>query len=470
MNKKSVRVRFAPSPTGLMHLGNIRTALLNYLFAKNRNGTFILRIEDTDRQRNFDPGGKKILADLDWLSLSFNEGPFFQSERTALYQEKLKELQEKGCSYRCFCTQEELEKKRQRQIALKQPPRYDRTCLKLSKDEIAEKLAQHVPFIWRMKLDPSEKITIQDMARGPITFELKNFSDFPLTRQDGSATFMFANFVDDADMHITHVLRGEDHLTNTAGQAALYKALGLELPIFWHLPILCNIEGKKLSKRDFGFSLHDLRQAGYLPEAICNYLATIGGGTFKNEIMSLDELARAMDFEHIPTSGQIKYDVEKLRWVNHKWIERISPELLVNYTKPFLIQTYPQAAELDEVILSKLLQVIKTEMVTLDDAAPHLKFYFEAPQITKKELESVIDNQQLPMVIAIIKKHLDCLGDTESCITKMKKSAKEQGASIKSLFTGIRMGLMGKAHGPGVVELINMLGIDESKKRLEKLI
>ena len=303
MNIGHVRVRFAPSPTGFMHLGNVRAALVNYLFARQKNGTFILRIEDTDQQRNVDPEGRQIIADLNWLNLTYQEGPlvggpyapYYQSERTPLYQEHLELLKKQARVYRCFCTAEELEKKRQRQLALKMPPRYDRACLKLSAQEIEKNLAEHKPFIWRFKLS-DQIIQVTDLARGTITYDLKHFSDFPLTRQDGSFTFIFANFVDDLTMKISHIFRGEDHLSNTGVQAALYEAFSAPLPLFWHLPIMSNAEGKKLSKRDFGFSLNDLRTAGFLPEAIDNYLAIIGGGTFTQEIMSLEELAKNLDF------------------------------------------------------------------------------------------------------------------------------------------------------------------------------
>lgn len=214
-NSVPIRVRFAPSPTGLMHLGNVRTALMNYLFAKQKKGTFIIRIEDTDTQRNFDPEAKQILANLFWLGLSYQEGPleggpyapYFQAQRTTTYTHYLNILEQKGYIYRCFCTTEELEKKRQRQIALKMPPRYDRTCLAYSQEEVDRRLRNTTPFIWRVKLDPETSITIHDLAHGSITFDFKNFSDFPITRTDGTFTFIFANFVDDMVMGITHVIR-----------------------------------------------------------------------------------------------------------------------------------------------------------------------------------------------------------------------------------------------------------------------
>ncbi len=473
MSAATQRVRFAPSPTGIMHIGNSRTALLNFLFAQQKNGTFVLRIEDTDPSRNFDPGAKVILDDLAWLSLAFNEGPgiggpyapYFQSERQPLYQEKLAELIKKNMVYRCFCTEEKLAKKRERQRALKQPPRYDRTCLNLSQEEIEKQLAKKMPFIWRFKLDHDKTIQITDLARGTVSFDLKNFSDFPLTRSDGTFTFMFANFVDDMMMKITHVFRGEDHQSNTAGQAALYLAFDAPLPIFWHMPMLCNAEGKKLSKRDFGFSLHDLRDAGYLPQAINNYLAIIGG-SYKDEIMDLKELARAIDFDHPHASGQIKYDVEKLRWVNHAWIQKLSPAELEKEVRPFLKATYPQVEKLDAQKLADIIQIIKTDLYTLKDAISALAFYFTAPEISKAVIERTLDKNYIEPIKKLLSDHLDTIEDVDG----LKKSAKQAGIPIKQLFWFLRLALMGQTNGPSIHDLIAMLGVAESRRRIEKVL
>ncbi len=473
--KKDVRLRFAPSPTGMMHLGNIRAALMNALFAKKKNGSFILRIEDTDPSRNFDPGAQKIIEDLKLLGLSYNEGPqvggpyapYFQSERTEHYQQALDELINKDLVYRCFCTTEELDKRRARQIALKKPPRYDRTCLALSEQEIKDKLESKTPFIWRFKLDQDKTITITDLAHGTITFDLKNFSDFPLTRSDGSFTFMFANFVDDMLMQISHVARGEDHLTNTAGQAALFEAFGKPLPTFWHLPVLCNIDGKKLSKRDFGFTLRDLITQGYLPEAILNYLAIIGGGSFKDEIMSVDECAQAIDFDNISTTGQVKFDPEKLKWMNNKWIDRLTPNELTARCLPYLTKAYPQADSMDQEQLNKILQILKTDFSTLKDAVDAVRFYFVTPQLTPEQFAHVTDKQKLSALVSDL---IDKTDDSDNFIVTAKQLAKEQNIKIRELFGFIRFGLMGSLQGPSINDLLEVLGSDESKKRLLNLI
>lgn len=477
MENSSTRVRFAPSPTGMMHLGNVRAALLNYLFAKQKNGAFILRIEDTDAQRNFDQGAVQIIADLHWLVLHYTEGPiiggphvpYFQSQRSHLYKAKVEELASKGLVYRCFCTAEELEAKRQRQIALKKAPRYDRACLKLTEQEVIECLTKNVPYIWRVKVEEKGTIEIQDLAHGIMKFDLQNFSDFPITRQDGSFTFIFANFVDDMLMKITHVVRGEDHLTNTASQVVLYQAFHAPLPIFWHLPIICNIEGKKLSKRDFGFSLNDLKDAGFLHEAICNYLAIIGG-SFEQEIMTLAEIAEKFNFGHMHSTGHIRYDVEKLRWVNHKWIARLDDAELTKRCVPFLQVAYPNVTSVDQSILASLIKTIKTDLVTLKDAATALRFYFETPTVTMQDILAYIPSEQMAHAISLLIKdaavHLE---NPEQFLTTVKERAKQQNVPIKELYAFLRIALTGCPTGPGIKELLNMLGTQEARKRLARV-
>jgi glutamyl-tRNA synthetase len=474
MNTGNCRVRFAPAPTGMMHLGNVRTALMNYLFAQQKDGCFILRIEDTDASRNFDPEAREIIADLTWLGLLYNEGPiiggpyapYFQSQRNAIYQENLEILKRTGAIYPCFCTTEELEKKRVRQQALKQPPRYDRTCLYISADERAEKL-KTLPHLWRIELNHESSVTINDLSHGSITFDLKNFSDFPLTRMDGTFTFMFANFVDDMTMHMTHVFRGDDHLTNTAGQAELYRVFGKTLPTFWHMPILCNIEGKKLSKRDFGFSLRDLQKSGYLPEAICNYLAILGG-SYEKEILSLEELVTTIQFDHLHSASHIKYDVEKLNWVNRQWIARLDAVTLVHRIKPRLEEAFGSSVQsLNDVTLHTLLEAVKSELTTLHDAVEQLRFVFEKPQLTKESFESCGTPEVLATVSDIVTSHLSLASDHDQFMNVLKKEFKDRGLSMKALFHYIRICLTGSPEGQSIKTIMEMLGTEETIERLK---
>lgn len=477
MKNSSIRVRFAPAPTGMMHLGNIRTALMNFLFARQRGGSFVIRLEDTDQQRDVDPRGTKIMEDLRWLGLTHDEGPdcggphvpYIQSERTAIYQEKLASLIEKKRVYRCFCSQEELEKKRQRQIALKMPPRYDRTCASLSEAVINERLERKEPFIWRFKLDQTKTYHIKDMAHGDMHFDMAHFSDFPLSRQDGSVTFIFANFVDDVDMRMSHVIRGEDHLTNTASQAALYDACNAPLPIFWHLPIICNTDGKKLSKRDFGFSLRDLIAAGFLPEAICNYLCILGV-SFAEEVMSMDELIKNYPFDHVSTTGHIKYDVEKLRWFNHKWISRLDTTELIRRAQPFLAEHLPAATTCSPELLEKLVTLVKTDIVTLADVATALSFYFNRPTQPSAEELAVLAGEHLDAILAIVTQHLAELGDAPVFVKNVKEKASQQKIPLKNVFSSLRRTLQGTPHGLALHDLITILGTEEAKIRLEEFL
>lgn len=472
----SVRVRFAPAPTGMMHLGNIRQALINFLFAQQKKGAFVLRIEDTDTQRIFDVDAQHIRADLAWLGITYNEGPgvggsygpYFQSQRNPIYAEYLEKLKHSNDIYRCFCTTEELDRKRQRQIMLKQAPRYDRTCLHLSPDAVAQKIADGTPFIWRFNLKP-EKITLTDLAHGPIDFDLANFSDFPLTRQDGSFTFIFANCVDDITMGITHVFRGEDHLSNSANQAMIYKALGAPIPLFWHAPLMCNNTGKKLSKRDFGFSLDDLRGAGFVPEAILNYLASIGVKTATQEIMNTQELIDTIDFSHHSATSTVRYDEDKLRWMNHAWIQRLPLAIITERCRPILEKSYPQVAGMSHEQLEYLLGHIRGELSTLADAIPLLHGCFHTPNLDVEALKQY----ELPKYKTVIQElimQLRAHEEVQVLLDSMKKNYQALALPAKPLWSIVRIALTGSAEGTSIKNLLHIIKREEIISRLERIL
>jgi len=424
-----------------------------------------------------DPDAQQIIEDLRWLGLTYDEGPckegqyspYFQSKRSHIYEQMRMRFQDKKAIYRCFCTEEELAHKRERQILLKLPSRYDRTCTFLSEEKIAVYLANKTPFIWRFKLDHDASVTITDMAHGNVTFELSNFSDFPISRQDGSFTFIFANFVDDYEMKITHIFRGSDHLSNTANQAALFQALESPLPIYWHMPILCNKEGKKLSKRDFGFSLQDLRNAGFLAEAIINYVGIIGN-SFEQEIMSLEELTQAFDFDAIHSSSSITYDVEKLTWVNKQWIGRSSTQDLVRRCRPLIIQKYPAAQTMSDNKLITLLEIIKLEMATLNDSVALLEFYFVAPTVHKADIDACISGDSQIIIKEIIQSSYHLFTHSQEWILYIKSAVREKQLSVKEMFWFLRLALMGRIHGPSIPELLEMLGAECAQKRIEHVL
>ncbi len=472
-----IRVRFAPSPTGMMHLGNVRTALLNFLFAQQKQGEFILRIEDTDHARNYDPRAEGIIQDLAWLGIVYQEGPhkekkcgpYFQSERNHIYTKRLHELIEKGSAYRCFCTTEELEQKRQRQLALKKPPRYDRSCLKKTQETVDQLLAAQTPFIWRFKLPATEKIAFFDMGRKTLEFALENFADFPLTRADGTFTFMFANAVDDIDMHMTTVIRGEDHLTNTVGQVLLYHAFNAPVPTFWHLPILCNAEGKKLSKRDFGFSLNDLRQGGFLAQAITNYLSIIGG-SYEEELMTLGEQAERFHFDNIHTTGHIRYDVEKLKWLNHKWINRLSVEELYHAAYPFLINAMPELAHYTQEMLCSMLKLVQTDLITLLDAIPALAMIIKKPELSQELITAHCPEINIELFQSTIKEASNHIASAAELMQTLKEAGIKLGIPAKQLWPCVRLLLIGSSKGPHIADTITVIGHEEALSRLTQLI
>ena len=472
-----IRVRFAPSPTGFMHLGNVRAALMNYLFAYKYDGTFILRIEDTDTKRNMDHARLQILHDLEWLTIDYHEGPlrggsygpYLQSERIDWYQEKLLELIEMRRVYRCFCSLEQLEKKRQQQIAAGKPPRYDRTCLNYSDDKIKAKINANLPFIWRFHLNEHQVLDIKDKAKETVSFDMKNFSDFAISREDGSFTFVFVNFVDDWLMKISHVIRGGDHMSNTALQAALYDAFAVKMPIFWHLPLICNLQGEKLSKRDFGFSLLDLKLAGFLPQAICNYLAIIGG-SFKQEIQTLQELAQNFNFDHVHSSDSIKYDLEKLTWVNHQWILKLTIAQLVAAVKPFIQQIFPQSIDLDEQKLHALVQLIQPELKTLKGVETLLSFYFTELVFDKTVFIQTVGQDKAPIILEILNGCVDDLSTPDIFLEKIKVNAKALNISTKEIFSSLRYLLCGTFHGISIKELLHILDLSVTKKRIQLIL
>lgn len=472
---RPVRVRFAPSPTGFLHLGSVRSALLNYMFAQKYQGTFILRIEDTDASREVTNARERIISDLAWLGLDYHEGPikngpyapYLQSERNEIYQKHLKTLIEKNLVYRCFCTPEELEAKRQKQIAMSKPPRYDRTCTKLAADAIEQKVAAKIPFVWRFKLDYEKTVTIKDLARGTVSFELKNFSDFALTRHDGSCTFMFVNFIDDWLMEISHAIRGEDHLTNTALQAALYEAFNVEMPIFWHQQIICNKNGEKLSKRDFGFSLDDLRNEGYLPHAINNYMATVGV-SLKEEFLPLAELINVYNFEKPHHTGTIRYDEEKLLWFNHKWIGSLPAQELAHYALPFINQSVPGISTISDEKRDLLLASVKGETKTLKDFTALIEFYFKAPKVNRGDVAKMI-GPVFEAAVDAVSSALEQSNDGTSCVDALKAEAQKHGLKIKDVFVPLRMACVGRVQGINILDMVNVLGIDETKNRWQAL-
>lgn len=479
-----IRVRFAPSPTGFMHLGNVRAALLNYLFARQHKGTFVLRIEDTDNARNTNASFQQILEDLAWLGLHYDEGPhrngnygpYLQSQRTNLYEEKLLEFAKMNRAYRCFCSIERLENMREKQVAMKKPPRYDRTCLNLSSDCIRQKMETNQPYIWRFRINEHQVLTLNTIAGKTHSFDMQHFADFAITRQDGSFTFIFSNFVDDVLMEISHVIRGEDHLSNTALQLAMYDALACTAPRYLHLPMICNDKGEKLSKRDFGFALRDLQAAGFLPQAICNYLAIIGTSV-EQEIQTLNELVQNSNFDHtpsgrlliIPSGGAIKYDLEKLRWVNQQWISKLPTEQLLEQIKHFLFQDLPEARIIGDLKLVHLIKLIMPELKTLKEASALLAFYVREPETSLAALKDHVGNQT-DQALELLKKSIHLASNTDAFLGELKEQSKKLNIPLKAIYSSLRYICTGSFNGLGIKDLCQLLEPQVIAQRIQQIV
>jgi glutamyl-tRNA synthetase len=463
MLHKNHRTRFAPSPSGLMHIGNIRSALISYICAKETNGSFILRIEDTDQSRTYSDCLNAIYKYMDILKIIPDEGPiqggnhspYIQSERTLIYKKYLDIFKEKGFLYRCFKTTEELEETRNRQLALGLPPRYEREKCLLSEEIEREYLSQNKPFVWRFKL-PLGKTKIFDKVQKEVTYDLSNFSDFPITRQDGSFTFIFANFVDDIEMKISYVIRGQEHFSNTAIQSALYDVLGIEKPLFYHLPLICDISGKKLSKRDFGFSFQDLLDVGYLPAAILNYLMIIGS-SFKEEIFSVEEAIKNKIFESINSIGSITYDIKKLEWINKQWIKKISISHFYN-----LIDE--KIEDKNNNILNKLinnkdfLKDLQFECINIINAIEIINCFIEIEEKLKINNNNN-NNNNAKIILKNTYKNFKNF-DYENLKKELIFFAKENNALEKDLWHNIRLLFTNKKDGISIKMLLKWIEKD----------
>ena len=328
-----VRVRFAPSPTGRLHIGNARIALVNYIFSYQNNGDFILRIDDTDLQRSREIYIQNIMDDLKWLGITFTEGPYFQSERIKIYRDYAYELVEKGDAYFCFCSEEDIRKEKQEAKKRSIPYRYSGKCRHLSKEEIQENLNKKLPYVVRFKTR-GQRIEFNDGVFGKMNFSDLDFGDFVILRSNGFPTYNFSSAIDDALFDITHVIRGEDHLSNTPKQILILNSIDRDIPEFFHLPIVLDKERKKLSKREEHLSINHLKEDGILPQALCNFMVLLGWHC-KSEIVTTDELIEKYDIYRVGRSGAV-CDFSKLRWLNKKFMRMLDDESFIDSFSRYL--------------------------------------------------------------------------------------------------------------------------------------
>ncbi|MDI6895347.1 MAG: glutamate--tRNA ligase [Bacillota bacterium] len=486
-----VRVRFAPSPTGELHIGGARTALFNWLFARHYGGKFVLRMEDTDVKRSRDELVRPMLEAFRWLGLDWDEGPevggpfgpYFQSQRLDLYAAHAERLLQSGHAYRCYCTPEELEQRRKEALAQALPPRYDRRCRDLTPAREEALAREGRRPVLRLKM-PLEGVTVvRDLVRGDVAFEHVVLDDWVLVKSDGMPTYNFACVVDDATMEITHVIRAEEHLSNTPKQVLLYRALDYDLPEFAHVPMILAPDRSKLSKRHGATAVHEYRDRGYLAEALVNYLATLGwspeGG---QEIISRDEMIREFSLERVSRSAAI-YDNEKLTWMNAQYLRLASPSLLVDWALPFwrqaaLLPARPSAAGVppDPATrrwLEGIMGVMRERVRTLAEV-PEATRYFFTDDFTYDE-KGVAKHFARPGVADLLQTAVERLralpgwdaATVEHCYRSL---AEGRGIGAGQIIHPTRLALTGRTVGPGLFDIMALLGREETLRRLERAI
>lgn len=462
MNK--VRTRIAPSPTGdNLHIGNAYTALINYVFAKQQNGQFIVRIEDTDRTRFVEGSEERILDSLEWLGITPDEStrtggpfaPYRQSERLEIYKKYAEELVEKGFAYYCFCTTQRLEEMRKHQEAKHMAPMYDGTCRKLNTQHSKRKVSQGERYVIRLKVPHKNVTTFRDLIRGDITFENKRIDDQVLLKSDGFPTYHLGVVVDDYFMEISHIIRGEEWISSTPKHILLYKAFGWTPPEFIHVPLLRNPDKSKLSKRKNPVWVSWYREQGFLPEALLNYLVTLAWEfPGSREIFSMEDMVKEFTLTKIQTTAPI-FDQEKLRWMNGEYIRGKSDQEL----KKLVYQHVNMLTHEHEALVQKIIPLVKERMKTFGEFWTLAGFFFERP----KEFERTVEKN----LLEIVKKALEQSQWRHDSMEKAIRTAADQaGMKAKDLFMELRIAETGKSVGPPLLESLIILGKDETLERL----
>jgi glutamyl-tRNA synthetase len=462
------RLRFAPSPTGYLHVGGARTALYNWLYARKLNGIFILRIEDTDAQRSSQEMVDVILNSLQWLNLSWDEGPYFQSQRLDVYRRTALSLVDQRKAYRCFCNPEELNARREAGIKEKGSWKYDRICQRLSEAEIRSHLDNGDPYAVRFLVHPGRS-AFQDLVHGEIALDNSSVEDFVLLRSDQYPTYHLSVVVDDIDMKITHVIRGDDHISNTPKQIMLYEALGKQPPLFGHLPLILGPDKKRLSKRHGSVAVEEYRNQGILPEALANFLALLGWNPGdEREIMSLDELTREFDLKRVNSSNAV-FDVKKLQWMNGKYLATIDLNRMIGMVTPVL----ENKDWVNDPDFSKRVELMRTRAASISDLAQLLvPFYKDDFPYDPAGLEKLKKDATLPALLCEFIPVLEQTGDwTHSVLEVAVRDFTTQKACKPAvLIHPIRLAITGKTGGPGLFELLELMGKENTLSRLRRFL
>jgi nondiscriminating glutamyl-tRNA synthetase len=472
-----VRVRFAPSPTGYLHIGNARTALFNYLFAAKNGGELILRIEDTDKERSKEEYVARICEDLQWLGITWSEGPdcggeygpYRQSERTHLYHDYITKLVDRGEAYYCFCSEKELEDRRKAQLDKGDSAIYDGRCRRLTKEEAEKKIATGENPSIRFRM-PAKKIIVKDIIRGDVEFDGAVIGDFVIVRPDGSPTFHLAVCIDDGLMKITHVIRGEDHFSNTPKHIALFEACGFSVPAFAHMPLTMGPGGEPLSKRLGAMSLGEYKKSGYLPHALANYMALLGWSPGDDqELFSFDELQKKFTLERVSRSSAV-FDIVKLNWVNAEHIRRMDDDAYVKGCVHYILQEKIVEKDVHRKRpewYEKVFLALKDNIQSFQDLESRLKLFSdEFPYENEELLKTETARSVLSQLLKLLRDAENIDDDWyDKMLKELKKKTKAKG---KELFLPLRVAITGCEHGPELKRFVVLLGKSACMKRIEK--
>lgn len=474
--ENQVRVRFAPSPTGYLHVGGLRTALYNYLFARHHGGKFILRIEDTDRSRYVEGAVENLIASLKWAGLEYDEGPdkpgefgpYVQSERTALYLKHADELIASGKAYYCFCTAMRLDEQRTIQKEKNLSTMYDKKCLSLTPDEVKAKLDGGDPYVIRLNIPASGEFKFKDKVRGKIKIDLSQVDDQILIKSDGFPTYHLANVVDDHYMQITHVIRGEEWLSSVPKHVLLYKYLGWKVPDFAHLPLLLNTDKSKLSKRQADVATEDYMKKGYLPAALINFVALLGWNKGDNqEIFSLAELAEYFDLKRVNKAGAV-FDIVKLDWMNGQYIRKADLEWVCTQTTKYFEKANIDISDAEKY--NKVINTARGYIDSLDNIVEHARMYYQDLVFdeAQKEILGSADSQKVFQYLLAQLSNLSTI-DSEEIEKIIKQGPADTGVKGKAYFFPLRLVFYGNTSGPHVPTLIDILGLAESLQRIKNV-
>lgn len=480
-----VRLRYAPSPTGHLHIGNTRTALFNYLFAKHHGGDFIIRIEDTDLKRNVEGGEKSQLKYLKWLGIEWDEsvdiggpyGPYRQTERLDIYKELYEQLLERGLAYKCYVSEEELEAEREVQIAAGETPRYSGAHRELSEEQMKAFEAEgRVPSI-RFRVPENREYKFNDLVKGEVKFDSEDFGDFVIVKKDGIPTYNFAVAVDDYMMKISHVLRGEEHISNTPKQLMIYEAFGWEAPKFGHMTLIVNENRKKLSKRDESVIqfIQQYEELGYLPEALLNFIGLLGWSPVgEEEIFTKEQFIEMFDADRLSKSPAV-FDTQKLKWMNNQYMKKQSVDRVMELSLPHLVKAgrVSESMSEQELVWVRNLVALYHDQISYGAEIVELSDVLFKDEISyDEEAQAVISEEQVPEVLAAFTAELEALEEftPEAVQAAIKAVQKKTGQKGKKLFMPIRVATTGQTHGPDLPKAIALLGKDKILVRINKAI